>query len=287
MKLKEAIDYYFDYLKSQKNLSDKTLKAYRIDLTQFVKFIGDVELEEITKKEIKKFLSLLKNKYSKTKTIKRKVVSVKAFFNFLEFEDFIAFNPFRKVRIEYNKEIILPKYLNINEVKKLIKCVEKENIKYKLVIELMLLSGMRVFEVCNIKKDDINFLDYSILIKGKRNKERKTYILSDRFFKELKSIIDTKSEYVFLNNFNNPLNEQNIRFFLKKISKKCLNREITPHILRHTFATLLLNEGVDVRYIQELLGHSSITTTQIYTHLQESYKKELLQKHPIYAFLKD
>ncbi|WP_022671129.1 site-specific tyrosine recombinase/integron integrase [Hippea alviniae] len=292
MNLEKSIDAFLKYCKIQKNLSNNTIRMYKIDLGNFKSFLGNINIKEINKDKIKEYLEYLSKKYNKSKTIKRKIITIKAFINYLEYEEYIFNNPFRKIRISLKENRKLPVVLSLDEVKKLLKCAYNFKSKFYqrnlLIIEILLISGIRVSELCNIKKEDINFSNKFIMIKGKGNKERKIYIPNNKILNLLKQTIDKfniQNGYIFLNKYNEPLSDQSIRKILEKYSKKCLNKKITPHTLRHTFATILLNSGVDIRQIQVLLGHSSILTTQIYTHFDESMYKNVLDKHPLNEFL--
>jgi len=298
MKLSNTINEFLFHCKYEKNLSPKTLKAYKIDLNQFLNLINDIEIKNISKKEIKKFIEFLHIKKHKPKTIKRKITTIKALFNYLEYEEIIDSNPFRKIKTNIKLEKNLPKTLSKNEIEKILKTIYKcrKNAKTKfeykvitrdiLIVELLFFTGIRVFELCNLKLDSIDFKDKKIIINGKGQKERKIYI-DNKIITLLKEVIDlyfeniNKTRYIFINRLNNPLTEQSVRNIIYKYSKLAnIDKKITPHMFRHTFASMLLNEGVDIRIIQSLLGHSSILTTQIYTHLNENIYKKVLKYHP-------
>ena len=291
MKLSKCIENFLVHCKVEKNLNYKTIRAYQIDLNGFERFIKKENICDIDKNDIKSYLNFLYNNSYKIKTIKRKIVSVKALFNFAEFEEIILQNPFRKIKITLKEEKKLPKVLTLSQIERLFKCLKKnkKNSKfYKrnlLIIELLLLSGIRVFELCQIKKESIDFDERSILIKGKGGKERKIYILNSKTFYLLKEVIKLfkiEKGYIFLNKNNKPITDQMVRIIVKNYCKKCLGIDnITPHIFRHTFATILINNGVDVRHIQFLLGHSSIVTTQIYTQINENLCKKIIMENPI------
>jgi len=268
---------------------------YKIDLENFKFFIGDyIEINSVDKSIIKEYLEYLNKKYTRTRTIKRKIVTIKAMFSYLEFEEYINNNPFNKIKIKLKEARRIPNFLTIEEAKNLINYINKSKNKDKfykrdiLIINLFLISGIRVFELCSIRREDINFSNNFITIKGKGNKERKIYIPNEYILKLLKQVIkDFKIEYgyIFLNKNHCPISDQSVRKIVEKYSKNCLNRKITPHTLRHTFATMLLNSGIDIRHIQVLLGHSSIVTTQIYTHFDESMYKDILKHHPLNSIL--
>jgi integrase/recombinase XerD len=295
---------FLDYCQFQKNLSSKTLKAYGIDFKQFLSFISgkniDIKTPECVNKDlIIDFLKHLLEKY-KIKSVKRKIACLKAFFNFLESEDIILVNPFRKVKIHLKEPKVLPKALNLNEIEGIIRNAYKQvppitdSYTYKstirdiAVIELLFATGFRVSELCNIKTNEIDFDNSFVKVNGKGSKERVIFIENKDVIIALKNYATLfqdkiqNSDYFFLNRFNSKLSEQSVRYMIKKHAQAVkIGRNITPHMFRHSFATLLLEEGVDIKYIQHFLGHSSIMTTQIYTQVNKEKQKEILAtKHP-------
>jgi len=302
MTFKIATTEFLLHCQFEKNLSSKTLKAYETDLDQVRVFLGTKELvSEILKEDLRNYLVLISS--LKPKTIKRKIATMKALFNFLEFEDKILVNPFRKMRIKIKEPQTLCSVMDIREVIKILKMsyLRRDAIKEKnsysyfeslrniVVLELLFSTGARVSEIADLKIECINFRTGTILIKGKGNKERIIQICN----KETLSVIQEYSQFVIenkilkegwflINRFKKKLTDQSIRNIVNKIAKKAgFVRRITPHVFRHTFATLLLEKDVDIKYIQSLLGHSSITTTQIYTHVNRKRQREILtSKHP-------
>lgn len=293
--MKRHISTFIFHCEIEKKLSKKTIKAYETDLKQFKIFVGLENIDDVRKEELKSYFLHL-SKYSK-KTIKRKIASLKTFFSYLEFEEVIANNPFRKVRIKIKDDLILPKVLSVDEISEILRVLYKskkeiEDIKsyaYKeivrniAVIELLFASGIRVSELCSLKMKNISS-DFSLIkIKGKGNKERTipiTNLATRMALRENYSSFkrtNPKESNLFINRLGNPLSEQSVRLLVKKIAKEAkIERNITPHTFRHSFATLLLEEDTDIRYIQHLLGHSSIMVTQIYTHVNDRKKTELL-----------
>ncbi len=297
----EATEFLL-HCRFEKNLSPKTLKAYETDLSQLRLFLNNKELvSEISKEDIRSYLVLLSS--LKPKSIKRKIATMKALFNFLEFEDKILVNPFRKMRIKIKEPQTVRSVMDIREVFKVLKTAylkrdvieDKKSYSYFeslrniTVLELLFSTGARVSEIADIKTECINFRTGTILIKGKGNKERVIQICNKETLTILQEyyqlVLENKildGGWFLLNRFNKKLTDQSIRNIVKKIAKKAgLTRRITPHIFRHTFATLLLEKDVDIKYIQSLLGHSSITTTQIYTHVNRKRQRQILTtKHP-------
>lgn len=308
MKIEEAIEEFLFHSMYEKNLNPKTIKAYKIDLNQFQIFIENEKidnLQDIDKNILKKYLKHISN--TKPKTIKRKITVIKIMFNYFEFEDTISVNPFRKMRINIKENKELPRIADLSEIKKLLTYLYKkksnfdnrEMFSYKslvrdiAIIEVLFSTGARVFEVCELSQKNINFSNWNIIFFGKGSKERSLQIVHSEVKSILKEYInlfrsdlETNGEYFFLNRINNRVSEQSIRFMLKRYSTKAnLKQTLTPHMFRHTLATTLLEKGVDIRYIQNILGHSSISTTEIYTKVTNKVQKKILLKHPRKNFI--
>ena len=304
MLLTKSIKNFKFHCQFEKNLSTKTLQAYRIDLNQFEEFKNykNIHIQDFDKYTLKEYIQHLYSLDLKAKTIKRKMAVLKAFFNYLEFDEEIIVNPFRKINISIKEPKILPKTMELKEIKKLLKylykikedyqCLNKYSYKALsrdiVVIEILFSTGIRVSELCNLKKDNINLQTGIIKIHGKGSKERIIHICDNevkkqiRYYLDLFEIYSNKTDYFFINRLGNQLSEQSVRLMVHKYQKLSgLSKYITPHMFRHSFATLLLEEGVDIRYIQHMLGHSSISTTQIYTQVNMKQQKKILNtKHP-------
>ncbi|WP_243411737.1 tyrosine-type recombinase/integrase [Ruminococcus difficilis] len=293
----QMIDDYICFCHNRKNLNSKTIKSYRIDLRQYKNYIEKNDMEWRGKQAIESYIEELHDHY-KPKSVKRKIASLKAFFHYLELEDIIENNPFHKIQIKYKEPFILPKTIPLNSIKAII-CYAYEQIKLAttvysqkialrnaLILELLFVTGMRISELCSLNLDQIDRNDYIIRINGKGSKERLIQICNSKVQQLLDLYIDKtqndNNRFFFVNRRNNPLSEQSVRYMISNYAKKArITQHITPHMFRHSFATLLLEEGVDIRYIQQMLGHSSITTTQIYTHTSISKQKIILAtKHP-------
>lgn len=297
--LNAQIKNYLDYCNYQKRLDEKTLKAYRIDLTQFCYYVPTTTPTDITPKTLEDFIAHLHQKY-KPKTVKRKIASLKAFFHYLEYKECITRNPFHKIRVKFREPTILPKTIPLHTVETLISTIylqqlnantayQKRNaLRDAAVIELLFATGMRISELCALKINDVNLLDKSILIYGKGSKERKIQIGNDDVLKLLEQYSKDfymemqNCKHFFVNQNGNALSDQAVRRIIKKYtSLAAIELHITPHMFRHTFATSLLEADVDIRYIQEMLGHSSINITEIYTHVAMSKQRDILTtKHP-------
>ena len=298
-----TLNYFLSHCKNEKKLSPKTLKAYESDLTQFQDYLAIkfdlIDLKKVGKEHLKAYLSYL-SKFA-AKTIKRKVATLKVFYAFLEFEDAIEETPFRKVKTNIRTPKKIPVVLSIEEIKQiltslyeLLKTSTMNTHQYQAllrdiaVVELLFATGIRVSELCFLKKDHFGFDYCSVKILGKGNKERIIPITNPLTRSALKTYFETYQEkieshdFFFINRLGNRLSEQSVRFLVKRIQVELgIKKHITPHIFRHTFATLLLDANVNIRFIQELLGHSSINITQLYTHVSQKNLSEMLfEKHP-------
>jgi len=301
--LDSAIKDFIGHCIYEKNLSTKTINSYSIDLRQFNGFLIDnsfiLDVKSISKEMLRSYLKSIS--YLKPKTRKRKIATLKALLNYLEYEDKIIVNPFRKMKIKIKEPIILPSVLNIIEVKKIFNFVYSElnnNIKdnkYKnlllnvALVEILFATGARVSEIVNLSKNDIDLSTGIIKIKGKGNKERiilisnkETLQIISKYEKVYREKIIKSGGWFFVNRLNKKISDQSIRGIVKHLSRKAaIGKTVTPHTFRHSFATLLLENDVDIKYIQNLMGHSSITTTQIYTHVNIAKISKILRiKHP-------
>lgn len=280
-------------------MDKKTLKAYRIDLRQFSEQCNFTDITEITPTILETYIAELHQQY-KPKTVKRKIASIKALFHYLEYKELILQNPFCRVQVRFREPIKLPKTIPLNTVEILLSTIYKQRTSAKThyqkrnalrdaaVIELLFATGMRISELCTLKSKNVNLYDGSILIYGKGNKERRIQIgnnavirilqeYKNDFYKEIDSC-----KHFFANQNGNAMSDQTVRRMINKYSTLAsVELHLTPHMFRHTFATSLLEADVDIRYIQEMLGHSSINITEIYTHVALSKQRDILSsKHP-------
>lgn len=297
--MEQHIKNYLHYCSFQKRLDEKTVKAYRIDLAQFTHHIREAKPTEITQEILEDYISYLHQNYQ-PKTVKRKIASLKALFHYFEYKELIEFNPFNKMQIKFREPVILPKTIPLNTVESLLKTIYRQQANAKTlyqrknalrdaaVCEMLFATGMRISELCSLNVKDVNLLEGSILIHGKGSKERRLQLGNDDVIKILESYKTEFSSEIqgcqsfFVNQTGNPLSDQSVRRMIKKYSKlAAIDLHITPHMFRHTFATSLLEADVDIRYIQEMLGHSSINITEIYTHVAIAKQRDILTtKHP-------
>ena len=287
---------YINYCTHQKKLSDHTIKAYCIDMAQFLSYRENMC---VSKEDLTSYIKFLHSKY-KPKSIRRKIASLKAFVHYLYYEDKIEKNPFDKIDTSFKEPLILPRTIPEYLIKKMLAAaymnIDNALSEYEqatatrnaAILELLFATGARVFEICSLKTEDIDLITKNVRILGKGSKERIIQIENSDVISILKQYKVLYKDYLyaggffFLNNRKMRLSEQSVRTIIQNLEKQ-INSDIhiTPHMFRHSVATMLLEEDVDIRYIQKILGHSSITTTQIYTHVTSAKQKEILRtKHP-------
>lgn len=299
METKVCIKNYLAYCEIQKCLDKKTLKAYRIDLRQFCEQNPETQITEITSEILELYIAHLHGQY-KPKTAKRKIASIKAFFHYLEYREIISYNPFNKIRIRFREPVILPKTIPLNTVELFLAtiyrqyktaetpCQKQNALRDAAVAELLFATGMRISELCSLKISDVNLSDGTILIYGKGRRERRLQIGSEAVIRILSAYNESvytkraSCRHFFINHTGSALSDQSVRRMINKYTALAsIEQHITPHMFRHTFATSLLDADVDIRYIQEMLGHSSINVTEIYTHVSVAKQKDILaRKHP-------
>ena len=292
--MNQDISSYLDVLKYQRKYPETTITSYLNDLTLFKDYLLIKKLDYlvITKEEIRNFLKYLDFlKYSRS-TVSRILSTLRGFYNYLENIGRVKINYFDLIR-NPKKEKKLPNYLEYNEYEILIDSVDDSDefdSRNKLIIEFLYNTGLRVSELSNIKLADISESERKIKVLGKGSKERVVYFgdYAREFLNDYltcarpKLLKGKKSDYLFINNKSSKLTSRGIEQVIDKVvTKAALKHKISPHTLRHTFATHLLNEGADLKSVQELLGHSSLSTTQIYTHVSnERLRSVYLKAHP-------
>ena len=297
--IQSLIQNYLEYCHTQKCLDQKTLKAYRIDLRQFSEQLHIEDVTQINSSVMEQHIASLHQQYL-PKTAKRKIATLKAFFHYLEYREVIALNPFNRIQIHFREPVKLPKTIPLPTLELLLATIyaqctaatslyrQRNALRDATVAELLFSSGMRISELRTLRPDDINLSDGTILIHGKGSKERRIQLgskaviaLLNKYYTDFHSQI-LCCQHFFANQNGTPLSDQSVR---RMINKYCtlaaIEIHITPHMFRHTFATSLLEADVDIRYIQEMLGHSSINITEIYTHVAVAKQRDILvNKHP-------
>ena len=281
----KEIEKFINYIKYEKRFSDHTSLNYQKDLIDFIEY-ENKEINNISLNDIRNYLKYLYDKKYTNATIARKISTLKSFFKYLENENIIKTNPMLLIS-NPKKEKKLPNFLNYEDLDKLLNAPNlktEEGKRDALIIEMLYSTGIRVSEIVNIKINDINKSDNSIIILGKGNKERYVYYGS-KCQNLLENYLANKtinSEYLFPNKHGKKLNDRAVRTIIDKNTKIAgLKIKVTPHTLRHTYATHMLNEGADLKSVGDLLGHENLSTTQIYTHVSnERLRNIYLNCHP-------
>lgn len=287
---------YVNYLRTEKSLSENTISSYILDIDKFLSFIENVKLISKVKsitgesvndyfKYINKSGTKLEKKYS-VKSISRSISSLKSFFKYLDSEKIIDLNPIENLETPRNSRI-LPEVLSAEEIETLLSkpdVNEKLGLRDKALLETMYASGLRVSEAINLEISNVFFDDGFVRVFGKGSKERivpigKTALkFNTKYINESRILLRNKKSdnYLFLNFRGNKLSRMGILNILRKYCNEAgIKKNVHPHTLRHSFATHLLQGGADIRVIQEMLGHSDISTTQIYTHVDKNYLIEV------------
>lgn len=274
-----CINEFIDYLQFEKGLSEKTIKSYKVDLRDFFD-ATEKEYDEVKKEDIYKYIEDIKKKF-KHNTVQRKVSAVKSFFKFLYVNKNIKKDPSNTIK-SLQKEKRLPEVLSEDDFNKILDTFnhEPKNIRNKLILKLLIASGARISEIINLKVGDISDNNYEyIRVFGKGSKYRYIPIYN--------SLANEIKEYVQNNRDFLKKSEKDYKLFpklrreqfyttLREHAKMCgIEKRVYPHIIRHSIATILLKNGADIRMVQELLGHASISTTQIYTHVEKSKLKSV------------
>ena len=289
----EVLSFYEDYLRNEKQYSENTVVSYVNDINSLICFLESEDLGELkytTNRMAKFYISYLHNKYD-PKSIRRKISSVRTMFEYLLDQGIVRDNPFKNVVLpKVSKK--LPKFIYEDEMFDFLNGIDDKNpigFRNKTIFEILYGCGLRVSELINIKINEIDFVKQELKVHGKGSVDRivpihnlaidtlKKYLMESRPILKSKNLVD--NDYVFLNSRGYSLTARGVRDILEReIKKQASTLKVSPHSFRHSFATHLLNNGVDLRIVQELLGHVSLSTTQIYTKiskekLQEEYKK--------------
>lgn len=287
--MKEHINKFLDYLKYERNYSDNTIIGYSNHLELFNNYLNNKKIKEIDYNTIRSYINYLYNLYN-TKSICNHISSLRSFFKYLKCENIITNNPL--TLIENPKlEKKLPKFLYYEDIEKILNVPDINTdigIRDSLILELLYVTGIRVSELVNIKIKDIDFTNKSIIITGKGNKQRivmygtRCKDLLDKYLSIRNNFLIDNNEYLLLGVKGKKINDRIVRKIIDDISIKAgINMNISPHVFRHTFATHMLNEGADLRSVQELLGHENLSTTTIYTHVtNERLRSVYLHTHP-------
>lgn len=281
-----VLNDFCDYLKIDKKYSDLTVESYKTEIKKYLDFFKEksIRINNIQNRDIKDYLSYIKNQEVSDRSLAHNVSVIRTFYKFLLIEKIVSINPSEFLELPKLKKS-LPTILSKEEVEKLLDINLTDNYSYrnKAMLELMYATGLRVSELVNLKINDIDFDNCFVRTMGKGSKERiipindysiyyvKTYILEYRG----EMMKQHYHDYIFVNNHGLPMTRQGFFKIVKSLAEqKEIKTPISPHTLRHSFATHLLDYGADLRSIQEMLGHSNLSTTQIYTHVSSEHLKE-------------
>lgn len=292
------VHLFIEYLQIEKNYSALTISGYTEAIEEFVRFMniqGIDGFEEVSYQDTRIYLTEAYEKYFTRRTISKKVSALRSFYKFLLREQLVKENPFLLVSLPKQDKRI-PSFLYEEELKELFTVSDVNTPlgqRNQAILELLYATGMRVSELCSLKESDLDLSMDTVLVHGKGSKQRyvpfgsyahealSTYLEDGRQKLKVKGK-DRADSHVFLNQRGAPLTDRGVRFILTELMKKASGTlHIHPHMLRHTFATHLLNEGADLRSVQELLGHSNLSSTQVYTHVsKDSLRKTYMSHHP-------
>jgi integrase/recombinase XerD len=302
--IEEANASFLFHCRYEKNLSPRTLRAYTIDLGQFsahlARLPGIDTVQAVDKLALRDYIKQLFGGNAE-KTVKRKVATLKVFFNYLEREDAIAVNPLRKMEVRIKETRRLPRAAPFFDIKAIFQhlyqlketCRDRSSVKYRAlvrdiaVLEILFATGARVSEVCNLAAADLDLRGGRVKILGKGAKERTIQLCDQETLAALRELMayqsgNDRNACFFHNRLGRRFSDQSVRSMLRRRAAEAgVTAKITPHMVRHSVATLLIAEGVDIRHIQHLLGHSSILTTQLYTQVDDrSHRQILAKRHP-------
>ncbi len=293
--MEEYIAKFSNYLKGEKNVSPYTLKSYSSDLNDFLNFLKkekiSLKLRYVDHLTIRRFLASLQRRGLSHATMARKLATLRSFFRFLCREEYLEVNPALGTRTPKTAKR-LPKFLDVKEVFILLETPDEKSIlglRDRAILELLYATGIRVSELVGLNVDGVDLLGGVAKVWGKGGKERLTPFGTEatralyKYLRKRETLHPGEGEKgLFLNRFGNRISTRSIRRLLDKYIKKAsLSQKISPHTLRHSFATHLLDAGADLRSVQELLGHTSLSTTQVYTHLTTERLKKVYDKaHP-------
>jgi tyrosine recombinase XerC len=283
------IEKFIRYLEIEKNYSPHTILNYKLDLDGFNFFLADIEIEKVDYLTLRKYLAVLKEKNLGSRTVSRRLSSLRSFFRFLTREGYLKTNPIL-VLSSPKLEKHLPSFMTEEEVTKLIESAFAKNekdergLRDRAILETFYSAGLRISELVGLDLEDIDFIGGIIKVMGKGRKERIVPV-GDTAITAVRKYLDRRkkqSEALFLNKNGRRIGARGVRNIVKKyISLAGIKQGVSAHTFRHSFATHLLNRGADLRTVQELLGHANLSTTQIYTHLTTERLKNVYDKaHP-------
>jgi tyrosine recombinase XerC len=284
--MERYIEKFIRYLEIEKNYSPHTITNYRLDLEDFKAFMGQTNIESIDYLSLRKYLALLKEKNLKSRSVSRKLSTLRSFFKFLTREGFLKVNPIL-ILSSPKMEKHLPQFLTEDETTRLIEAAvrtDERGLRDRAILETFYSTGIRVSELVGLNTEDIDFISGIVKVSGKGKKERLAPI-GEHAIRAIREYLGKRkrtSAAVFLNKSGKRITDRGVRDIIEKyIRLASIKQGVSPHTLRHSFATHLLDRGADLRSVQELLGHANLSTTQIYTHLTTERLKRVYDKaHP-------
>lgn len=284
--MERYIDKFIRYLEIEKNYSQHTILNYKLDLVGFRGFLGDLELEKVDYLFLRKYLAQLKEKQLSNRSVNRHLSSLRSFFRFLTREGLLKTNPILSLSSP-KQEKHLPLFLTEDEVSKLIEAAlpkDEPGLRDRAILETFYSTGIRISELAGLSTQDLDFIGGIVKVMGKGKKERLVPI-GERAIASIRDYLGARkiqTDILFLNKSKKRITTRGIRNIVRKyILNAGIKQGVSPHTLRHSFATHLLNRGADLRSVQELLGHVNLSTTQIYTHLTTDRLKSVYDKaHP-------
>jgi len=293
--IQRYIEKFINYLKVEKNASEHTAKNYIIDLDSFGEFLGDKDVSAVDHLTLRRFLAQMREKNYSKRTIARKLAAMRSFFKFLYREGYVTQNPITAI-LTPKLDKKLPKFLDVEKVDQLLKTPDAESasgLRDRAILETLYSTGARVSELVGLDMDDVDFISGVVKLFGKGSKERIVPI-GEPALNAIRKYVEKRGEWapsggfakdknaIFLNKSGRRLTDRSVRRILDKHIKECsVAEKISPHSLRHSFATHMLDRGADLRSVQELLGHMNLSTTQIYTHVTMERLKSVYDKaHP-------
>lgn len=298
MKAPNSVSNFLDICRIEKNLSPRTLKAYKCDFSELCEFLKPAPIEDATPSVLRSFIDYLESRQRQDSTIRRKIASIKSFFSYLENEKIVVRSPMSNLAKKFSYARLLPRTMSLEEIRRLLancyKLQPRNNMNQKkllkllrdrVILEILFSTGIRIDELVRLNLRDIDRDQWTFLIFGKGKKERLLFISSQEVisainaYLQIRELISIDPDAFLINKYGRRLSVHSIgKIFREYCPAFNGSRKFTPHALRHTMATMLIENGADVRSVQEILGHSRISTTEIYLHVSKKRKQEVLNK---------
>ena len=298
MRIDHACDEFLRDCANVRKLSEHTIRAYRLDLTRFTRFVGPrTNITSFDRNVLLQYVEYLFTEHHlKETSAKRHVASLRSLFRWLEDNGHVAEDPFRGARVRIRLPRRLPRVLSRAELATILQhrpSGDFASLTARIAAELLFATGIRVAELASLRDDDIDLTAGVITIIGKGSRQRRVYIPDSEIrdlviaYRHARNALAHAPIFFLVNSRGDPASPQFIRRLVRQLGENAaLTRRVTPHMFRHSVATYLLEEGVDIRYVQRLLGHRSIVTTEIYTHVADAaLKSRVIERHPRKAIL--